>query len=52
MDKALFNFQMVIIIKEILKMGYLRVKVNLFGKMDQHLQDYLEMERKMEKGCL
>ena len=50
MDKALSSFQMEIIIKEILKMDYLRGKVNLFGKMVQHSQEYLKMGRKMEKG--
>jgi len=44
MDKVLFNFQMEIIIKEILKMGYLRAKVIFSGKMDQHSQVFLKKE--------
>ena len=49
MDKVLFNFQMEIIIKEILKMGYLRAKVIFSGKMDQHSQVFLKKEWKMGK---
>ena len=49
MDKVLSSFQMEIIIKEILKMGYLREKVIFYGKMDQHLQVFLKKEWKMVK---
>jgi hypothetical protein len=49
MVKALSSFQMEIIIKGISKMDFLRAKVILYGKMDQHLLAFSKKEKKMVK---
>ena len=49
MVTVLYNLQMEIIMKEILKMEYLKGKENFNGKMDHNILDNLRMEKNKEK---